>query len=66
MKYEFNITGKLRDIYSILPDDEAVILRRRFTDGSSANWLAGVLTKHGYPISATTIKEQRRRNRIGA
>ena len=63
--YSFSLTGKLADIYETLNDAEAGEFYDHFTCGTPASVLADILTKHGYPISATTIKEQRRKNKIG-
>ena len=65
MLYDTRYTGKLRDIYGCLGTEESLALDAHFSQGTPASTIADILTKHGYPISATTIKEQRRKNKIG-
>ena len=63
--YDTKYTGKLRDIYGRLTIREGIALDAHFSQGTPASVIADMLTKHGFPISATTIKEQRRKNKIG-
>lgn len=64
--YYFNIDGKLEEIALRLDPEEQEALYNHFVYGTPASTLAKILTEEGYPISETTIKAQRRKNKIGA
>ena len=64
--YRFDLTGKLARLYDDLPDDETRdVFYQHFVYGTPSTTLSRVLREHGFDISETTIKEQRRRNMIG-
>lgn len=56
-------TGKLKEVLESLPQPYADAALNHLNGGTSAEWLASVLTDAGYPIGATTIKQYRRKMR---
>lgn len=54
-------TGRLKEIYEELPEEEREALDAHILGGTSAAWLSNTLTACGYKISSTTLKEQRAR-----
>lgn len=48
------------DILLELDGDDEVAVRRALVDGVSADAIADILRKNGYPVGATTIRRHRR------
>lgn len=63
--YHWKPTGKLSELTYGMSLEEEALLAKHFTFGTPASTLAEILTECGYPISETTIKAQRRKNKIG-
>lgn len=62
-------TGRMAEVLDEVPQEEREGLDALMHDGVTAEILADVLTRNGYPISASTIRTQRRalrRREIGA
>lgn len=58
------VPGKVAAIIATFPPDEREQAARILgPSGPAADWLAATLTEQGHPISATTIKDYRRRLR---
>lgn len=55
--------ARLQAVYEALAPSAMESLRVHLMGGTSADTLADVLTRHGYPIGATTIKTYRRKMR---
>lgn len=56
-------TGILAEILEQLDEPTKTLLLEHIVGGTPATWISAELTKAGYKISATTIKEQRARLR---
>lgn len=54
------LTGRLLEIVSELEEAEGNAVMQHLAGDTSAEWLSSVLTDAGYPVSATTIRTQRR------
>jgi hypothetical protein len=52
-------TGRLAEILATLQPDGREALEIHLLGGTSADWLARILTDEGYPISATSIRSYR-------
>ena len=54
-----NPTGRLAEVLAAVNPNARKALEKHLLGGTSANWLAAVLTSEGYPIGCTTIKMYR-------
>lgn len=54
------LTGRLAGIALELDDTTYAALMEHLESGTSAEWLAETLSGAGYPVSASTIRTQRR------
>lgn len=54
------LRGRLAEIYEELDPGERDALMDHLEQGTSAEWLAAVLTRNGHKVSQTTIRAQRR------
>lgn len=52
---------RLLEVVHTLPDEAREVLLLHVEHGTPASWLADWLARWGSPVSATTIKEYRRR-----
>ena len=59
------IDGKLADLLDDMTPEEEQAFMDHWIYGTPSSTLAKILTEEGYPISETTIKAQRRKNKIG-
>lgn len=53
------ITGVLSEHLQSMPQRERELVLGHLRGGTSATWLSQTLSRHGYAVSATTLKEQR-------
>lgn len=52
---------KIEQIRERIDDAVRARLDQHIAGGTSAEWIASTLTRNGYPIGATAIKDERRR-----
>ena len=53
-------TGRLAEILKAVNPNARKALEKHLLGGTSAEWLATILTGEGYPISASSIRAYRR------